>query len=147
MNLLKFISALFKQSTLTSDLLNGEEIRNKNWDAKYNDLGIFNYNNLGFDIKLDNELYSIKWIDIEKLQAYKVDLMTTDEICIDITFNNQWIMITEETPGWYQFIEKLKIALSTINDNWEVLVLKSPFEYDLTTIYERADTVTKITNN
>jgi hypothetical protein len=48
-------------------------------------------------------------------------------------------MITEETPGWYQFIEKLKSAPLEINNDWEASVLKSPFEYDLTTIYERID--------
>ncbi|HEX5154697.1 MAG TPA: hypothetical protein VFW07_24790 [Parafilimonas sp.] len=92
---------------MTDLLHNDDEIKKENWEAKYNDLGIFNYNDLGFDIKLDNELCSIKWTDIERLQAYKVDLMTTDEICIDVTFNNRWIMITEDTPGWYQFIERL----------------------------------------
>jgi hypothetical protein len=140
MNPLKFISNLFKHNTSTNDLLhNNEEAKKKNWEAKYNDLGIFNYNDLGFNIKLDNELYLIKWTDIERLQAYKVDLMTTDEICMDITFNNRWIMITEETAGWYQFIERIKSALPEINNKWEASVLKSPFEYDLTTIYERVD--------
>jgi len=140
MNPLKFISELFKSNSSKTDLLQSEkEIKKKNWEAKYNDLGIFNYNNFGFDITLDNELYSIKWTDIERLQAYKVDLMTTDEICMDVTFNNRWIMITEETLGWYQFIEKIKSALPEINNTWEASVLKSPFEYDLTTIYERID--------
>src|SRR5882757_1198734 len=140
MNPLKFISDIFKRNTSTSDSLqNDKEIKKKNWDIKNNDLGTFTYNNLGFVIELDNELHSIKWADIERLQAYKVDLMTTDEICMYITYNNKWIMITEDTSGWYKFIERLQSSLPDITDKWEATVLKSPFEYDLTTIYERAD--------
>lgn len=140
MELLKFISNLFRRDILKTDLLyHGEEVKRKNLETRYNDLGIFNYDDLGFDIKLDNESYSIKWIDIERIQTYKVDLTTTDEICMDITFNNQSLMITEETCGWYQFIDKLQSALSEIKNDWEAAVLKSPFEYDLLTIYERID--------
>jgi len=110
-----------------------------NWEIKYNDLGIFHYNNLGFDIELKDGFHSIKWTDIERIQAYKVDLLTTDEVCIEITYDNKILMISEETRGWYQFIDKLKSKLSLIYDNWEALVLEKPFEYNLTTIYERAD--------
>jgi len=116
-----------------------EEVEKQNWDIKFNDLGIFSYSSTGFDIDLKDGFHSIKWTDIERLEAYKADLMTTDEICIDIIFDNKTIIITEDTKGWYQFIDKLKSALTLTNSNWETLVLKSPFEYDLTTIYERSD--------
>jgi hypothetical protein len=140
MSLLKLISKIFKRNTSTDKVFQtDEETKKKNWEIKYNDLGIFSYNSLGFEIDLKSGYHSIKWIDIERLQAYKVDLLTTDEICIDITFNNKTIVITEETKGWYQFIEKFKLSLPFLNDNWETLVLETPFEYNLTTIYERND--------
>lgn len=116
-----------------------EELKKQNWDIRFNDLGIFNYNASGFDIDLKDGFYSIKWTDVERIQAYKADLLTTDEVCIDITFNNKTIIVTEETKGWYQFIDKLKLSLPLTNDNWEAVVLDTPFEYNLTTIYERAD--------
>jgi hypothetical protein len=116
-----------------------EEVNKQNWDIKFNDLGIFSYNALGFDIALKDGFHSIRWADIERLQAYKVDLLTTDEICIDIIFDNKTIIVTEETKGWYQFIEKVKSTLPLTNDNLEALVLETPFEYNLTTLYERAD--------
>jgi len=122
-------------------------VRKQNWDIKYNDLGIFSYNVLGFDINLKDNIHSIKWTDIERLQAYKADLLTTDEICIDITFNNKTIVVTEQTKGWYQFIDRLKSALPSINENWETQVLETPFEYNLTTIYERADRIMPLKSN
>ncbi len=118
-----------------------EEAEKQNWDFKFNDTGIFTYNDLGFYIDLKDGFRSIKWTDIERLQAYKADLLTTDEICIDLTFDNKTIIITEETKGWYQFIGKLKSALPLTNENWEALVLATPFEYNLTTIYERSDRI------
>jgi hypothetical protein len=116
-----------------------EDVKKQNWITKFNDLGIFSYNTLGFDIDLKDGFYSIKWADIERLEAYKADLITTGEICIDIIFDNKTIRITEDIKGWYQFIDKLKSALPLTNNDWEALVLRSPYEYDLTTIYERLD--------
>lgn len=140
MNILKFISTLSKCFQLKADNHEiSEDLKKANWEIKYNDLGIFNYNNLGFDIELKDGFHSIKWTDIERIQAYKVDLLTTDEVCIEITNDNKILMISEETKGWYQFIDKLKSKLSPTCDNWEALVLEKPFEYNLTTIYERAD--------
>jgi hypothetical protein len=57
---------------------------------------------------------------------------------MEITFGNKTITITEETWGWYQFIERLKNSL-LVNDQWESEVLQSPFEYNETIVYERAD--------
>jgi hypothetical protein len=47
-------------------------------------------------------------------------------------------VITEETPGWYKFKERLKAALS-VKGNWDTEVLKYPLEPDVTTVYERFD--------
>ena len=104
-----------------------EEDKKQNWNIKLNDLGIFSYNVSGFDIDLKDGFHSIKWTDIERLQAYKADLLTTDEICIDIIFDNKTIIVTEVTKGWYQFIDKVKSALPLTNDNWEALVLETTF--------------------
>ena len=139
LNPLKVISTLFKSNTTVAKFDISEEVKKQNWDIKFNDLGIFSYNALGFEIDLKDGFHSIKWTDIERLQAYKADLLTTDEICIDIIFDNKTIIVTEETKGWYQFIDKLKSSLPLTNDNWEAVVLENPFEYNLTTIYERPD--------
>lgn len=118
-----------------------DNLNKANWELKYNDLGIFNYNILGFEISLKDGFHTIKWTDIERIQAYKIDLLTTDEVCMDITYDNKILKITEETKGWYQFSEKLKSALPLNYDNWETLVIETPFKYNLTTIYERSDRI------
>ena len=140
MNPLRLISTLFNSNSPTVNKLKISEIVEKhNCDIKFNDYSIFNYTDLGFDIDVNNVFHSIKWTDIERLQAYKTDLLTTDEICIYINFDNKTIIVTVETKGWYQFIGKLELALPLFKHNWEALVLETPFEYNLITIYERAD--------
>lgn len=107
---------------------------------KSNDLGIFNScDTLGFDIDLNGGYYFIKWTDIERVVVYKADLLTTDVVCMDITFNGKTIVVTEGTKGWDVFIDQLKSSLRLNNDNWESMVLQPPFAYNLMTIYERID--------
>lgn len=139
LNPLKFISGLFKINTSSVDKFGINDVKQQNWDSKFTDLGIFSYNTLGFNIDLKGGFHSIKWVDIERIEAYKADLLTIDEICIDITYDNKTIIVTEETKGWYQFIDKLKSTLRLTDDNWETSVLETPFEYNPITIYERAD--------
>lgn len=109
-----------------------------NWHIRQTELGVFSYKETGFEIDLKTEVHSIKWTDIERILVYKADLLTIDEICMEILYDNRTIVITEETRGWYQFIDRLKSILP-VKDNWEAEVLKSPFEYNLTTVYERID--------
>ena len=140
MNLIRLISNLLKSKSSTAGaILYDEDVQKQNWEIRQNDLGVFTYNSSGFEIDLKNEYHYIKWADIERLVAYKADLMSVDEICMDIIYDNKTVIITEETFGWHQFIKRIKTALLSVNENWEALVLKSPFEYDLTTIYERFD--------
>jgi hypothetical protein len=81
----------------------------------------------------------IKWVDIERLIAYKADLMTVDEIRMDIIYNNQQITITEETPGWDQFVTKTKAAFPSIQKNWDFKIIQPPFATNLIVLYERVD--------
>ena len=99
----------------------------KRFDIKFNDLGKFIYENDGFIFQFKSEQQKIKWTDIERLIAYKLDLMTTDEICLDIVYNNWQTTITEETPGWYQFIEKTKLVFPNIPKNWDSEIVHPAF--------------------
>lgn len=60
-----------------------QKSENQNCDIKFNDTGIFSYYVLCFNIDLKEGLYSINWTDIERLEAYKADSLTIDEICIE----------------------------------------------------------------
>lgn len=111
--------------------------KQQRWKEKIDDTGIFVYDREGFTMKTDDNISYIKWSEIKRIEAYKVDLLTTDEICLDISLTDKQITITEETRGWFQFIERMKRQLPLVDKDWELSIVRSPFEYDLTTIYER----------
>lgn len=111
----------------------------KKFDNKFNEDGIFHYNKDGFDITLCGIIYSVKWSQIKKLTAYKVDVFTTDAICIDIVLADNILTVSEETEGWHQFIEKFTVALPSINEKWEDEITRVPFQADETVIYELAN--------
>ena len=100
-----------------------------------NDFGDFTYSDEGFEIVLESSREKVRWASIERIIAYKVDLFTTDLICLDIEFNGKKLTISEEVPGWFQFIKKVSSTLSGIPKNWEIQVANPPFQANCTTIY------------
>lgn len=139
MTILKKILNLFSPEDNTCKLSPISDESKKRFDVKFNDLGKFTYEEDGFIFQFKSEKQKIKWTDIERLIAYKKDLLTSDEICLDIIYNNWQITITEETPGWYQFVEKLKFVFPNIPKNWDTEIVDLAFATNLTILYQRAD--------
>jgi len=139
MTILKNIWKLFSTGDKTVRLTQISEESRKGFDIKFNDLGKFIYDDDGFFFHFETEQKKIKWADIERLVAYKKDLMSSDEICMDIVFNNWQITINEETPGWYQFVEKTKVIFPSILKNWDTEIVHPAFETNLTILYNRQD--------
>jgi hypothetical protein len=66
-------------------------------EEKYNDPGIFNFNENGFSFNIDKTITEKKWNEIEEINVYKKDLLTVDLICMDIVFGETYITFTEDT--------------------------------------------------
>jgi hypothetical protein len=110
-------------------------------DRDYNDRlvdnGIFRYRETGFTISL-TDTKNIEWNKIQSILAYKLDLMTTDEICIDIFCDdNISFRVTEETAGWFVFIERLKEQFPTVEEDWNISIAHPAFATNLTLLYDR----------
>jgi hypothetical protein len=139
MTILKNILNLFSSSDKITQPSQISDESKERVDIKFNDLGKFTYEDDGFIFQFKSGQQKIKWTDIERLIAYKQDLLTTDEICLDIVYNNWQTTITEETPGWYQFIEKTKLIFSSIPKNWDSEIVRPAFATNLSILYQRAD--------
>jgi hypothetical protein len=64
--------------------------------------------------------------------------MTTDEICIDIFCDdNISFRVTEETAGWFVFLERLKEQFPTVEEDWNVSIAHPAFATNLTLLYDR----------
>ncbi|RDC64414.1 hypothetical protein [Adhaeribacter pallidiroseus] len=99
--------------------------------------GQFSFSSEGLQMVQNSEPIEVYWADVREITAYKVDLLTVDEIRIDIVTHEAIITITEETPGYYTFKVKLKTIFPDSDMEWEEKVVKSAFAENLTIIYKK----------
>jgi hypothetical protein len=115
----------------------GKEIQEKARELIFSDFGAFTYNATGFAFTEKGQKHSFLWADIESIFGYKRDLNTCDELNLDVfAINNFRLHLTEETPGWYQFIEKIKLAFPTIDKDFEAALMFPPFATNMTLVYD-----------
>jgi hypothetical protein len=109
----------------------------KAFKARLVDKGVFEYCDNGFIISLERS-QKIEWIMIQTIFAYKIDLMTIDEVCIDVFCdNNVSFRLTEETAGWYVFLKRLQEQFPTIDNDWSAKIEQPAFATNLTLVYDR----------
>ena len=108
-----------------------------NMEERLSETGNFTYHEDGFEYLFKDGPIKIKWSDISSLTGYKIDLFTTDEICLDIVWQGYQMTITEETPGWYQFVERTKAIFPDIPKDWDINIIHPAFAENRTVIYQR----------
>ena len=79
----------------------------------------------------------VEWSLIDKIVAYKIDLLTVDEICFEIDYLDKRLLITEESEGWRFFLTELINRIPTIDSKWEEKLIKPVFERNETELYNR----------
>ncbi|MHA4807334.1 hypothetical protein ACX0G9_04485 [Flavitalea flava] len=136
MGLFRKITSLFNNPSEPTVSFTQAE-RTMMWQEKQRDLGDFTYEEDGFTFSFKDDPQKMLWAEIERLIAYKVDLMAVDEICMDIFWNGWQTTITEETPGWYQFVERTKVVFPDIPKNWDGEIMHPPFARNEMLLYQR----------
>ena len=109
----------------------------KDFSHIYEDNGLFAYDDGGFAFQFSNGPQKIFWSEIERMTAYKADLITIDQLRLDIEFRGLTLPISEDTPGFFQFIVKTKEVFPTIAKDWDLKIIHPAFEANVTVIYER----------
>ena len=118
----------------------GKLIQQKVFDLRYNDIGVFQYFDTGFNFADKDQTIFVAWTDIESIFAFKRDLMTVDELNIEIFLkDNIRIRLTEEIDGWFQFIIKIKEVFPSIDKEFDTKLIFPAFETNLTLIYNSTD--------
>lgn len=97
----------------------------------------FEYTEDGFKMFLNGASKFYPWQDIIEIAAYKVDLLTVDDLRLDIAFADTVLTISEDLAGFPIFIENLHKNIPDIDANWETKVLKPPFETNYSVIYRK----------
>ena len=127
-----------KNMFVTYDSKIGKEILKNDSEFKNSDFGYFQYSENGFEYELDLEKIKYNWTDIETVYGYKIDLLTYDEICIDIfTNDNKKLTITESDDGWFQFISRLSNIITEIKIDWYINISTPAFQKNLTLLFDK----------
>ena len=106
------------------------------WDT-YEQLGVFSYEEDGFSIQLAAGAKKYFYSQIEAIIAYKVDRGSYDEMRLEVIFDDCALRISEEAPGWHQFVIKTKEIFSSIPANWDLELPFPSFDMNLTVLYKR----------
>ena len=130
MNLFKKLKTIFSQTPKDEGI-------KKDFNQVYEDNGRFTYDDDGFVFQFSDLPQKIFWSEIDRMTAYKVDLITIDELRLDIEFRGLTLPISEETPGFFQFVLKTKEVFTTIANDWDLKIIHPAFEANKTVIYEK----------
>jgi hypothetical protein len=115
-----------------------KEQTEKEFKEIYNDNGIFTFSHNGFSIKTNKGIQTIEWTEIKSMLGYKEDHYAIDSVCLDVFCDNdKSFKITEETLGWFRFLDHSKKVLPTIDKSWEIEISTPAFETNLTVVYDR----------
>jgi hypothetical protein len=81
---------------------------------------------------------TVQWADISRIQTYKLDLLTTDCICLlfGVGSAEQPVQISEEWKGFSDLVVCLPQAFPSIPGSWYAEAMTPPFETNLTVLYE-----------
>lgn len=95
----------------------------------------------GFDVvNLANGsvVASVRWPDVTRIQAYKLDLVTTDCICLLFEFgpSRAPVQLPEEWPGFQDLFGPLARRFPAIPESWYVDIMTPAFESKHTVLFE-----------
>ncbi|WP_445731715.1 hypothetical protein [Mariniflexile sp.] len=134
--LLKFVN--LNNRFISENSKEAKLIREKEFKHLYSTNGLFNYNEIGFELMLNGKLTKTKWNEINRILAYKVDLLAVDEICLFVDIDKERSFeISESTKGWFVFGEKIREIFPEIKETWEFDIAIPPFERNETELYNR----------
>jgi hypothetical protein len=107
---------------------------------------LFTFEEDGFVYPFKSGRAKIKWAEIERLEGYKRDRMTVDDICMDVTWGGRNATFSEEMPGWKKLQKEISKIFPEVPANWERKIRRTPFATTYTVLYEREDRKTPATD-
>ena len=95
----------------------------------------------GFDVLSNEEgqvAASVRWQNVLRVHTYKVDLATTDCICLTFEFNNGIapVRVSEEWAGFAELFGPLAAAFPTIPPEWYAEVMTPAFKENHRVLYD-----------
>ena len=91
----------------------------------------------GFRVNLDGEITQFEWTKIKKLTGFLFGKITYDDVSLIIESENKKSVISESSIGWRFFMTELYKRIPQLDEEWEKVMYKPPFERKETVLYDR----------
>jgi hypothetical protein len=87
----------------------------------------------------DGRTEEVRWFEVERVSAYKVDCLTYDMIWLafERRGHREALHIQEEAEGFQDLMSALSEAFPEINPEWYFNVMQPAFAENLTILFER----------
>jgi len=83
------------------------------------------------------QIASLQWDDVTRIEAYKTDIVTVDQICLDFETSDGTVTITEDDEGFADIPAALLTRFDLEDIDWYANVMKPAFEPKRTLVYDR----------
>jgi hypothetical protein len=94
----------------------------------------------GFEVDAANGVVavSVRWNGVSRIQAYKLDLVTTDCICLlfELGAGRAPVQVSEEWLGFQDLFGPLAARFPEIPESWYVDIMTPAFETKRTVLFE-----------
>lgn len=94
----------------------------------------------GFDLNQgDSSLGSVRWEEVDRVLAFKRDLLTSDEVCLafQIADSGTVFEVNESVGSFWDLVARVKEVFPDSEQDWEEAIVKPAFAENSTVLYER----------
>jgi hypothetical protein len=95
------------------------------------------YTDNGFIFRSGETVGEFIWSDITQINIFKRDLMTEDQIVMELIFGGEAIRLTEDNPYFKEFTDTVENIFPIIPKDWYDKVIAPAFATNFRTIYFR----------
>jgi len=81
-------------------------------------------------------LWSLLWSDIDQIQAFKLDLITREDICLELVAGQKAYTIDDETSGWSELLDEIGRQFHIAAD-WLSIVVTPVFATNRSVLWDR----------
>ena len=101
----------------------------------------FRYDPDGFTFIREKFSTEVEWSTITQISVFKIDLITIGRIDMNIVFGNMVLSISEDVPGWAEFVQKIQVAFPEIPRGWETDICIPAIATNFSVIYNRSSEI------
>lgn len=79
----------------------------------------------------------ISWEDVEKIHSYKIDLITIDEIILEISTKDKINRFPESEENWFEFANFITEKFGLESFEWYFHIMHPAFQENRTLLFEK----------